>query len=241
MPLKKKLIIVCDDDTKKYATYLMQLISSRDDAEEIVGIKDGTVDATIWDEKHYQDSLGSLTTSTYILFVGNGKVAKLARESMTHEFDEIGMHYGWLGTQGCLYVDDASLDRSNYPEFEALCARYGKDFGGGIALLEGKTSDDEKAQAAELPAEGVVVETLAEELPMEEGVPEEDPKALAHVDPGAIARKAAAPFRAMARAADKVGVRMGAIISNREARDRQYSLLALVMYHDGLPRFLGDL
>ena len=162
MSLKKKLIIVCDDDTKKYATYLMQLISSRDDAEDVVGIKDGTVDATIWDEKHYQNNLGTLTTSTYILFVGNGKVAKLARENMTHAFDEIGMHYGWLGTQGCMYVDDASLDRGNYSEFESLCARYGKDFGRGIALLEGKPSNGEKNQAAELPAKEVIVEMFVD-------------------------------------------------------------------------------
>lgn len=240
MPLKKKLIIVCDDDTKKYATYLMQLISSYDDSEEIIGIKDGSVDATIWSEKHYLDSLGTLTTSTYVLFVGNGKAARLARENMQHEFDELGMHFGWLGTQGCMYVEDASLDRDNYPEFETLCEKYGKEFEGAIALLDGKAVSAEEIQAEEMPAEEVVVEPIQDdqvedmvELSVEHG-------GLARVNPGAIARKAIAPFKAMARVADRAGVRMGALVSSREARDRQYTVLALVMYRDGLPRFLGE-
>ena len=240
MPLKKKLIIVSDDDTKKYATYLMQLISSKDDCEEIVGIKDGSVDATIWSEKQYLDSLGTLTTSTYVLFVGNGKAAKLARENMQHEFDELGMHYGWLGTQGCMYVDDASLNRDNYPEFEALCDKYGKEFGGAIALLESKTADDDEAQAAASPAAEVIVEPVPDDQAEEADGPNAEHKGLVRVDPGAFARKAIAPFKAVARVAYRATVRVGALVSSREARDRQYTVLALVMYRDGLSRFLGE-
>ena len=228
MPLKKKLIIVSDDDTKKYATYLMQLISSKDDCEEIVGIKDGSVDATIWSEKQYLDSLGTLTTSTYVLFVGNGKAAKLARENMQHEFDEL------------MYVDDASLNRDNYPEFEALCDKYGKEFGGAIALLESKTADDDEAQAAASPAAEVIVEPVPDDQAEEADEPNAEHKGLVRVDPGAFARKAIAPFKAVARVADRATVRVGALVSSREARDRQYTVLALVMYRDGLSRFLGE-
>lgn len=240
MPLKKKLIIVSDDDTKKYATYLMQLISSKDDCEEIVGIKDGSVDATIWSEKQYLDSLGTLTTSTYVLFVGNGKAAKLARENMLHEFDKLGMHFGWLGTQGCMYVDDASLNRDNYSEFEALCEKYGKEFGGAIALLESKAAEIDEAQAAEIPAAELVVELTPDDQAEEADEPNAGHKGLVRVDPGAFARKAIAPFKAVARVADRASVRVGALVSSREARDRQYTVLALVMYRDGLPRFLGE-
>ena len=49
-----KLIIVCDESTQEYANYLRQLVSSKDDEEnEVVGTKDGSVDAVVWLEKDY--------------------------------------------------------------------------------------------------------------------------------------------------------------------------------------------
>ena len=51
---KKKLIIVCTPETKVYAYQLLQLIGEKDDTEtEIVGCKDGSVQAAIWEEKYY--------------------------------------------------------------------------------------------------------------------------------------------------------------------------------------------
>ena len=59
----KKLIIVCDDKTEKYANILRQLISSKDDTEdEVLGVEDGTVDVVVWREKHYLDNMATISS-----------------------------------------------------------------------------------------------------------------------------------------------------------------------------------
>lgn len=98
--MRKSLIIVCGDSDRKYATYIQQLISAFDDeGDEIVGTRDGSVDAVVWDEKHYLDNMKKLNSSNHILFIGDTNVAKEARCNMDVRFDELGMSYGWLGTQ----------------------------------------------------------------------------------------------------------------------------------------------
>ena len=45
----KKLIIVCEKNSRRYADFLAQLVSLSDDIEgEIVGVKDGAVAAQVW-------------------------------------------------------------------------------------------------------------------------------------------------------------------------------------------------
>lgn len=239
MSPKKKLIIVCDDDTKKYATYLMQLVSScDDDGENVVGVKDATVDVTVWGDKQYEDSMHSLSSSTFILFVGNGKVAKTARANMALKFDELGMHYGWLGTQGCMYVDDASLDRDNYADFEAKCREYGKLFDGQITLLGGGSPNDSKGSTTPAEEKASAEEASGEHAASPSG--EDKAEGAVPIDPVMVAKAALIPFQFAALVADKASVRVGAFLSGREARDRQYSLLAFIMYRDGLSKFLGE-
>ena len=233
MPPRKKLIIVCDDSAMEHATYLMQLISCQERDEADTSVQAGAIDVTVWSEKKYDDTLSSLTTSTYVLFIGNGKVAKRARANMPMKFDRIGMHYGWLGTQGCLFVDSLSLNRNNYAEFKELCDRYGKDFGDDPRLL-GRAREE----AREIPAASVVVEDAPGE---EEGIspdePREDSKrGVARFAPKAVGMRIGS---FLSSGASTIRTQAGALLSNGEALRRQYNLLTLIMYRDGLPQFLG--
>ena len=64
MDIEKKLVIVCEDDEKDYARFLIQLISLTDDEDEkIIGVKDGTVKAAIFSTKQYKESEAKISSS----------------------------------------------------------------------------------------------------------------------------------------------------------------------------------
>ncbi|MCI1259298.1 MAG: hypothetical protein LKG13_01295, partial [Atopobiaceae bacterium] len=124
-----KLIIVCEDGEKKYATYLRQLVSARDDEEnKQVGTKDGGVEAVIWNGKQYQDNLVKLTSLNHVLFIGDTNLGKTVRANVKDVCYEPGMHCGMLGTQSYMYVENNSMNKDNYKDFCALCEKYGKRF-----------------------------------------------------------------------------------------------------------------
>lgn len=127
---KKSLIIVYDNKTEEYATFLQQLISQNDDScEEVVGIKGGTVDATIWTTKVYEENLPKLTSNTHIIFIGSGKIAKDQGRNINFSFSKYGMNYGWLGKRAVLYVDTKKmLKKKEYDEFFALSKKYSEKF-----------------------------------------------------------------------------------------------------------------
>ncbi len=262
---KKKLIIVYSEGLDKYANYLMQLISSRDDGDSIVGVPDGSVEAAIWGEKEYESSVHSLSSSTFIIFVGDGPIAMRARANMTWRIDELGMHFGWLGTQACMYVDDA-LNRENYGEFVKRCEEYGQTFHGGIGPLEGYQKDDEPIT---LRAEDVIIEQVDESKPADDKsgrTPnlasdkwraimrgENDPEVITSDVVNNASRRDATPtensldlfgivttpFRAIAEALDVAGANLAAFVSSGESRDRQYTLLARIVYIGCLSEFMG--
>lgn len=127
---KTSLIIVYDNKTEEYATFLQQLISQNDDSdEEIVGVKDGSVDATIWTTKVYEESLPKLTSSTHVVFIGSGKIAKDQGRNINFSFSKYGMNYGWLGKRAVLYVDTKQiLKKKEYDEFLTFCENSFKKF-----------------------------------------------------------------------------------------------------------------
>ena len=97
-PNKTSLIIVCDDKTKEYASFLQQLISQNDDYDDtIVGVKDGTVSAAIWSTKVYEDNLAELTSNSYVVFIGSSEISKEQGRNVKFSFCKYGMNYGWLG------------------------------------------------------------------------------------------------------------------------------------------------
>lgn len=151
-PATRSLIIVCDEKERCYANYLIQLIGQKDDVgDSIVGIADDSVSAAIFTTKQYKDNLSQIPSSQHILFIGLTKEAKEQVNTIPDKFNELGMHYGWLGKRAVLYVDDVAGewlklkdDKAHYTEFwtfsksrgmvhaDAL-AQFAKKLDGGFA------------------------------------------------------------------------------------------------------------
>jgi len=126
---KTELIIVCDDKTRAYGNYLIQLIGQKDDSEDgAIGIKDGTVSAAIWMEKEYQNSQAKVGSSTHVLFVGNGKVVQEQAKFIKHKFNKYGMHYGWMGKRAVMFVDADTIKKAAYNEFLEFAHSYQQNF-----------------------------------------------------------------------------------------------------------------
>lgn len=120
-----KLIIVCDEKTSEYANYLRQLVSMKDDtSDEIVGVKDGTVEVAVWLEKDYVANMATISSKEHILFVGENKVSKKETPSMSVKFDKFGMKYGWLGKRAMMMVSDSIKGKETYDQFIEFCQGY---------------------------------------------------------------------------------------------------------------------
>ncbi len=121
----KKLIIVVDKKTNVYGELLSALISMKDDkvdgdTVEIVGVKDGSIDAAIWDEKTYADNLSQLGSSQKIVFIGKIDASKPVMQNINgaNDFSKFGIYYGSLGNKAIIHVDDKPLlDKPTYGEF----------------------------------------------------------------------------------------------------------------------------
>lgn len=126
---KTQLIIVCDEKLMDHANHLMALIGQNDDVDsQVVGTKDGTIQAAIWEPKHYRDSLPKITSSTNILFIGRFKEAKEQEDFIDFKFDKYGMRYGWLGKRAVMYVEDTILNKDEYEQFLSFSKEYQKKF-----------------------------------------------------------------------------------------------------------------
>lgn len=120
----KKLFIIDNEKESAYAILLLQLISAKDDDLEtgkVVGIKDGSVDASLWSEKEYKDSRAKIVSSNKIMFVGLSDTSKAISKNIVYdkELSKWGIYIGWCGNIGVIYADPKILykDRSAYNDF----------------------------------------------------------------------------------------------------------------------------
>ena len=126
---KKKLIIVCIPDTKVYAYQLLQLIGKKDDTEtQIIGCKDGSVEAAVWEEKYYLHNEHTLSSDEKVVFIGNMKIVKSILPNIEEKYNKYGMKYGWLGNRSVIYVDKRFLTHGDYLSFYHYCILIGKKF-----------------------------------------------------------------------------------------------------------------
>ena len=115
---KKKLVIVYEEKCKSYANHLMQLIGANDDqGEEVVGVKDGTVKAVMWDEKKYKDNEMTITSDEKVVFIGRSKSTKIINENAVKKYTGYGIEYGWLGNRAVITVDKNKITKLDYHEF----------------------------------------------------------------------------------------------------------------------------
>lgn len=115
---KKPLFIVYDKDTEEIANYIFQLISLKDDKEDgtVIGPKDGSIKASLWDEKKYLDSRTEICSDNHILLLGN-KVIEKNKMHMSSVFSNFGMSYGWLGKTAFLHVEPEAYNKEIYDKF----------------------------------------------------------------------------------------------------------------------------
>lgn len=111
----RKLIIVADKKTTKYANYLMQLI----------GDEHG---AAIFTEKQYSDSQAKIKSSTNVVFLGDGDAASTQMGAMELLFDRYSMQCYSLGRRAVLQVDKTIFDHIDYDSFIEFAAKYDFSF-----------------------------------------------------------------------------------------------------------------
>lgn len=131
----KTLIIICEEKCRQYGDYLAQLIS----------LKDGEVAAQVWLEKDdYKANSAQLSSSQYILFIGQDKLIKEKSSHMNMKFSEYGMKYGWLGKQAVLSVEKV-VEADKYESFIAYAQNYQQNV---EQLIKSKDKQSLKAGAA---------------------------------------------------------------------------------------------
>ena len=239
--ISKQLVLVCDEKSGPYANYLKQLIGSNDDKDgEIVGVEDGTVKAVVWHEKEYIDNRGQLNSNDHVLFIGNSKVSKGETSSMITKYEKYGMKYGWLGKSGMLQVSDELLTEEDYDKFINLCKKYEIKLE-KIVMKHSKKKTKEKVKEA-----GVAGGAAAA-------------GAVGAIGGGALGAAGAAPLVAGGigiASGVAAGAFAGAIIPavaivgaynginkyqmKKKIKDQQYRALTVIMYIDGLKKFLEE-
>lgn len=211
----KTLIIICEEKCRQYGDYLAQLISLEDDTEEnTVGTKDGEVAAQVWLEKDYKANSAQLSSSQYILSIGQDKLIKEKSSHMNMEFSEYGMKYGWLGKQAVLSVEKV-VEADKYESFIAYAQNYQQNV---EQLIKSKDKQSLKAGATAeaVGAAGVVGVAKA--------------GALAVIVPAALAPIAGISAGVMA---------VKKYTLNSKIKEQQYSCAVMKFYLDDLSKFLG--
>lgn len=105
---QKTLIIVCEEKENSCANYLIQLIGDKNDNNIDLNVK-----AVLYNTKTYRDNLGQIPSSQRVLFIGVNKFTKEQVGTIPDKYNELDMHFGWLGKRAVLYVDDITDNISN--------------------------------------------------------------------------------------------------------------------------------
>lgn len=236
----RKLIIVCDEKTKPYANYLMALISANDDKEdEVVGVKDGSVEAVVWSEKDFASNEPTLSSNAHILFMGDTKLSKSQRGGLGVKFNKFGMQYGWLGKRAVLFVDKVISNIDEYNDFFNFAIPYQESM---TKVLEKKTkkqieTKNEKEENVEIinakePSESEIVINDKKEDLKDKG------------KKGLLALAAAASFvinpLGTAVTAGTLAITNEVEIGKKkkDVLQQQYSCLTMILYLEGLNEFL---
>ena len=139
----KKLIIVTGEKETAYAELLSSLISLKDDDMEnnqIVGIKDGSVEAVVWNEAVYNDNKPQLGSNTKLIFVGKNKTSEAIISSIrfNKDIEKYGIKVGSLSNKAVLYVEPNELlnNKALYDEFYERYIELTKRFDDTVADTE---------------------------------------------------------------------------------------------------------
>ena len=139
----KKLIIVSGEKETAYAELLSSLISLKDDNlenDQIIGIKDGSVEAVVWTEKVYNDNKIQLSSNAKVIFVGKTKATEpfIVSIRFNKSLEKYGVKIGWLGNKAIIYTEPSKLltDKKLYDEFYESYIDLSKKFDDSIVDTE---------------------------------------------------------------------------------------------------------
>ena len=134
----KKIIVVCEEKTKKYGNYFSQLVSSNNGNDSITNV-DGDIAIQVWTEKQYEDNSAQISSNQNIIFIGNSKSMKQKKENMEIKYFGHGINYSWLGRQAVIscekelcryeverFYDDANKYVTNKKELEVFKTKKSK-------------------------------------------------------------------------------------------------------------------
>ena len=212
--IKKKLIIVVDEKSNVYGELLSALATMKDDdADDIVGVKDGSVETVIWNEKIYADNQAQLGSNNKIVFLGHSDVAKSvgANINCQNDFSAYGICYGYVSNKAVVYVDNTSLSANKelYDEFYEKYSAFMKSIGTEFAIGQIK-------EKVEIKTENV----------------HESEK-----DRGAFAKKAFGVFHKIDQMAAK-GISV--LVNTKEIVDQQNRCAIFAFYANMLATFMGE-
>ena len=127
---QEPVVIVEAKGCGKYSKQLYNLIGTNDDeGETIVGPKDGSVQASIFDERKFNDN--QLSSEQKIIFVGGPKYARDYLDALdslaTDKFDEHGIHMRIGGKHASVTVDGGATAKEDYWAFLEYATSKGRD------------------------------------------------------------------------------------------------------------------
>lgn len=117
---KIKVTLVAEKEEQVYAKFLQGLISTNDDGEgeeDIVGVKDGSVESVLWLFKEKEGNRPTISSEQKMVYFGKNKMTKDEIEIMNEEYSFFGMHYGWIGNTAVLYIDKKAERLEEYEKF----------------------------------------------------------------------------------------------------------------------------
>lgn len=139
----KKLIIVTGEKESVYAELLSSLITLKDDDVEnntVVGIKDGSVEAVVWNEDIYNDNKAQLGSNTKLIFIGKNKSSEAVIPSIRFDKDmtKYGVYVGSIGNKAVLYIESNTLfsNKDLYDDFYEKYIDLTKCFDDSVADTE---------------------------------------------------------------------------------------------------------
>lgn len=138
IPSQEPVVIVEAKRCGKYSKQLYNLIGTNDDeGETVVGPRDGSVQASIFDERKFNDN--QLSSEQKIIFVGGPKYARDYLDALdslaTDKFDRHGIHIRIGGKHASVAVDGGAAAKENYWAFLEYAASKGRDFPDLLAEL----------------------------------------------------------------------------------------------------------
>ena len=158
----RTLIIVCDEKSIKHGDFLAQLVSRNFDKAGEVGMQYGAVEAQVWTENEYKQKKSPMSSSQFVLFIGNSKAFQEKRGNMERMYEKFGMNYTWLGRQAVLYVDRiVTLDE--YEDFHELASSF--EIKG---VLKPQKLFERKSGLLPAPEEPQIQDIIIDEEPIDE-------------------------------------------------------------------------